>query len=370
MGILGGGQLGRMLLQKAADFNLTTAVLDPDPDAPCRHLTGRFVTGDFNDYETVLAFGRQVDVLTVEIEHVHVGALEILEQEGKPVFPQPRILKMVQDKGSQKIFYRTHAIPTAEFHLVESKEQIPAHAGGFPFMQKMRRGGYDGRGVVRLMHAHTLDQAFDVPSVLEKLVPFEKEVSVIVARNEHGEARTFPPVEMQFNPEANLVEFLFAPAALSEAVQRQAEDIALRLAEALGLVGVLAVEMFVLPGGEVLVNEIAPRPHNSGHHTIEANVTSQYEQHLRAVLGLPLGDTRATHAAVMLNLLGEKGYEGPARYSGLDAALALDGVKLHLYGKKMTRPFRKMGHVTVVGNDVDTAARTARKVQELLKIIA
>jgi 5-(carboxyamino)imidazole ribonucleotide synthase len=370
LGILGGGQLGRMLLQKAADFNVSNTVLDPDAEAPCKHLTDHFVRGDFNDFDTVMEFGRSVDLLTIEIEHVNSDALEQLEKEGIAVYPQPRIIKLVQDKGNQKIFYRSNKIPTAAFHLVENREQVRAYIGQFPFVQKLRRGGYDGRGVMMLDNDRKTADAFDAPSVLEQRVGFEKEISVIVARNIHGEAKVFPPVEMEFNPEANLVEFLFAPADLSSEVAKRATDIALQLAEALELVGVLAVEMFVLKDGEVLVNEIAPRPHNSGHHTIEANVTSQYEQHLRAILGLPLGNTDIIMPAVMVNLLGEKGHDGPARYLGLAEVMKMDGVKLHLYGKKFTRPFRKMGHVTIVDTHLEKARERARQVKDTLKVIS
>jgi len=370
LGILGGGQLGRMLLQKAADFNVPNTVLDPDPGAPCRHLTEQFVCGNFNDEQAVLAFGRSAHVLTIEIEHVHAGALEQLEKEGRSVYPQPRIIRLVQDKGLQKEFFRDHGIPTAGFVLAGGREELRRHAGPFPLVQKLRTGGYDGRGVKMIRSAESVDAAFDAPSVLEDAVPFVKELSVIVARSVHGEIRTFPPVEMEFNTEANLVEYLFSPAAIRESTTQAAEAIAHKLAETLGIVGVLAVEMFVLAGGEVLVNEIAPRPHNSGHHTIEANMTSQYEQHLRAILGLPLGNTALQKPAVMVNLLGEKGHEGPARYEGLEEVLGIDGAKVHLYGKKMTKPFRKMGHVTVVGETLADARTKARKIKDTLRIIA
>jgi len=370
LGILGGGQLGRMLLQKAADFNISNAVLDPDPDAPCKHIAETFVCGNFNDFDTVVKFGRGVDLLTIEIEHVNVEALELLESEGVLVYPQARIIRMVQDKGSQKIFYRANKIPTAGFHLVDNKAQISDYAAHFPVMQKLRKGGYDGRGVMKLSDVSRAATAFDEPSILEDLVPFEKEIAVIVSRNMHGETAVFPAVEMEFNPEANLVEFLFAPAAISDAVSHKAEEIARQVAGSLELTGVLAVEMFVLKNGEVLVNEIAPRPHNSGHHTIEANVTSQYEQHLRAILGLPLGSTDMLQPAVMVNVLGEKEFSGPARYIGLETILAMDGVKVHLYGKKNTKPFRKMGHVTVLDNSLQEAKAKAIRVKEELKVIS
>lgn len=370
LGILGGGQLGRMLLQKAADLNISNCVLDPDNDAPCKYITDEFFLGDFNEYNAVLNFGRKVDLLTIEIEHVNVDALEQLENEGITVYPQSRIIKLVQDKGNQKIFYRTHKIPTAEFHLIENKEELKKYADQFPFVQKLRKGGYDGKGVLKLDSIQEVGMAFDAPSVLEKLIDFEKEIAVIVARNASGEIKTFPVVDMDFNAEANLVEFLFSPAELAEDVERKAEQIAIQVADALQIVGVLAVEMFVLKNGEVLVNEIAPRPHNSGHHTIEGNVTSQYEQHLRAILNLPLGNTDILQPTVMVNLLGEKGFEGHARYEGLTEIMQIDGVKVHLYGKKMMKPFRKMGHVTVISESLASAKAIARRVKETLKVIA
>ena len=369
-GILGGGQLGRMLIQKATDFNVTNVVLDPDPEAPCRYLADEFVCGSFQDYDTVLAFGRTVDLLTIEIEHVNVEALEQLEKEGIVVYPQSRVIRLVQDKGLQKIFYRTHGIPTAEFHLLDSIEHIAKYSSQFPFIQKLRKGGYDGKGVVKLENSGEIMKGFDAPSILEKLIDFEKEISVLVARTAQGECKAFPVVEMEFNPEANLVEYLFSPASISPQHEQKAEAIALEVARSIQLVGLLAVEMFLTKSGEILVNEIAPRPHNSGHQTIEGNITSQYEQHLRAILGLPLGSTNITKPSVMVNLLGEKGFSGHAVYEGLKEALAIDGVHIHLYGKKITKPFRKMGHVTVTADTLEEAKSKAKKVKDLIRVIA
>ena len=368
--LLGGGQLGRMLIQDAVNFNIQIAVLDPDKDAPCKDLATTFTVGGLQDYDTVYNFGKSADMITVEIEHVNIEALQKLEDEGIPVYPQPAILKIVQDKGMQKEFYRKNNIPTADFFLVDNKEQIKDFSAHFPFMQKLRKGGYDGRGVCRLSDPEKYDNAFDAPSVLEKLIDFEKEVSVIIARNKSGETKCFPAVELTFNPEANLVEFLFAPAALLPSITEEAYKLAENIANSLDLVGILAVEMFVTKDGKVLVNEIAPRPHNSGHHTIEANYTSQYEQHLRAIFNLPLGSTKSTSAAVMVNLLGEPHFSGNAVYEGINEALSTEGVKIHLYGKKTTKPFRKMGHVTVLDNDLEIAKVKAKKIKELLKVIS
>lgn len=366
LGVLGGGQLGRMLLQAATDLDVRLHILDPAADAPCAKLAPSFTQGSFADHDTVLAFGKGKDVITVEIEHVATDALEQLEKEGVKVYPQPRALRIIQDKGIQKQFYRDNDIPTAPFRLIEDKSEISS----FPVVQKMRTGGYDGKGVQILRSEADLDKAFDGPTVLEKLVPFTKELSVIVARNAHGEIRTFPPVEMVFNPEANLVEFLFSPADISEEVAREAAKIAIKTAECLDVVGLLAIELFLLPDGHLLVNEMAPRPHNSGHQTIEGNITSQYQQHLRAVLSLPLGATDAVMPSAMINLLGAPGHTGPVKYRGLDEALTVTGVYPHLYGKTTTKPFRKMGHVTVIDPDAELCKTRALQIIELIKVEA
>jgi len=370
IGVLGGGQLGRMLQQKALDFGLDLAFIDPDSNAPCREISSRFFKGDFKDFETVYSFGKTRDILTIEIEHVNVEALKQLEEEGVKVFPQPNIIKTIQDKGLQKIFYKENNIPTSDFYLIEGKEEILAFEGEFPFMQKMRKGGYDGQGVTPIRSKNDLEKAFEVPSVLEKMVDFEKELSVIVSRNENGEVKSFPCVECEFNPEANLVEFLFSPATISNETEEKAQKIARTVIEKLEMVGILAVELFLTKDGNVLVNEIAPRPHNSGHQTIEGNYESQYGQLLRCLLNLPLGNTAIKRPSVMVNLLGEKGYTGKAIYDGIEKALAHPGVNLHLYGKSQTKPFRKMGHATIVNDSLNEAKTIAKKVQEDLKIIA
>lgn len=370
LGVLGGGQLGRMLIQEAVNYDVYVHCLDPDPQAPCVDLAHSFTVGSLTDFDTVYQFGQDKDVLTVEIEHVNIEALEKLVEEGKKVFPQPSILKMVQDKGLQKQFYQANNIPTPPFHLVENKAQIDTYLTEFPFMQKMRKGGYDGKGVTALKTASDLVNAFDVPSVLESFVDFEKELSVIVSRNENGETAVFPVVECEFNPEANLVEFLFSPAKITEEIAKNAEKLAIQLIESLGMVGILAVELFLTKSGELLVNEIAPRPHNSGHHTIECNVTSQFEQHMRSILNLPLGSTRMTQPGVMINLLGEKGFEGAAIYDGMEKAMAIPGVKVHVYGKANTKSFRKMGHVTIAAETIEEAKQTGRDIKSLIRVIA
>jgi len=370
LGILGGGQLGRMFIQEAISYNLDVHVMDPDENAPCKDISTTFKQGSIQDFDSVYEFGKDKDVITIEIEHVNADALQKLEDEGVKVFPQPSILKMIQDKGLQKQFYAEHGIPTSDFHLIDNKEDIARFRNEFPFMQKMRKGGYDGRGVTPLRNDEDLAKAFDAPSLLEKFVDFDKEISVIVARNEKGEVKSYPVVELEFNPEANLVDFLFSPANIPTESEQQAREIAEDLVSKTGIIGLLAVEMFVLKSGEVLVNEIAPRTHNSGHQSFEGNVTSQFEQHLRSVLNLPLGDTRITEPSVMVNLLGEKGFDGEAIYEGMNDVLALPGVHVHLYGKKFTRSFRKMGHVTVGAKTLDEAKEIALKVKGLLKVKA
>jgi len=368
LGILGGGQLGRMLIQEAANFNISISVLDSDKNAPCKELAAEFVIGDIRDFETVYQFGKTVDLLTIEIEHVNVDALERLENEGLLVYPQPKILRMIQDKGLQKKFYSDNNIPTAAYFLSENKTETLSHKADFPFMQKLRKGGYDGKGVMKLASETDIEKSFDAPSVLEKLI--DKEISVIVARNKSGETKCFPPVEMEFNAEANLVEFLFSPASISEKIKTEANEIAIKIADKLGIVGILAIEMFITKKDELLVNEMAPRPHNSGHQTIEGNFTSQYAQHLRAILNLPLGDTKIILPSVMVNLLGEKNYEGNAKYEGLEEVLAMENSYVHLYGKKTTKPFRKMGHVTILAENIEKAKQKAKFVKEKLKVIA
>jgi len=370
LGILGGGQLGRMLIQEAINYNLTTLVLDPDTDAPCKHIANYFECGSITDFDTVYNFGKKADIITIEIEKVNIEALEQLEKEGKQVFPQSRVIRLIQDKGVQKQFFKENNIPTAPFQLVNTKEDMRNSSFPFPYMIKQRRDGYDGKGVMKINNLAEIDQAFDAPCLIEELVDFEKEIAVIVTRNPKGDTKTFPMVEMEFNPEANLVEFLISPSTYPESIQQRAETIAVNIATSLNITGILAVEMFVTRNGDILVNELAPRPHNSGHHTIEGNYVSQFEQHLRAIFSLPLGDTRSRTNAVMINLLGEKDHNGVAKYQGLEKIMAVDGVYVHLYGKKYTKPFRKMGHITVVDQNRESAIQKANYIKETLKVIS
>ncbi len=369
IGVLGGGQLGRMLIQSAVDFNITLSVLDPDPHAPCAGISD-FHCGSITDYDTVIAFGAACDLITIEIENVNTDALKSLARSGKKVYPQPDIIALIQDKRTQKQFFRDRGIPTADFILTDDREHVMSNAEFLPAVHKLGRAGYDGRGVQVLRGRDDLHKSFDAPGVLEKLVDFTREISVIVARNPAGETVSYPPVEMAFHAEQNLVEFLFSPARLTAELQEKADTIARKVARELDIVGLLAVEMFVTREGDVLVNEIAPRPHNSGHHTIEANVTSQYEQLLRAILNLPAGDTSVISPSAMVNLLGEPGHSGPARYVGFEEVLALPGAHIHLYGKRLTKPFRKMGHVTIVDSDEARLFEKVNFVKQKLKVIA
>ena len=368
LGVLGGGQLGRMLIQSAINYNQDIHILDPDPNAPCKDLAQDFTVGSLKDFDTVYEFGSKCDVITVEIESVNTEALEKLEQEGKRVYPQPHILRLIQDKRAQKEFYKSNGIPTAEFILTADKAEVIHNVNFLPAVNKLGKEGYDGRGVQVLRSAADFDKAFDAPGLLEKLIDFDREIAVTVARNSNGDLEVYPSAECAFHPTANLVEFLFAPAEISQEIAEQASEIAKAVILKLDMVGILAVEMFVTKEGEVLVNEIAPRPHNSGHHSIEANFTSQFEQHLRAVMNWPLGNTELRCPAAMINLLGEEGFTGPVLVEGKEEALAEKGVYIHLYGKKITKPFRKMGHVTLLDDNVDNLKKRAQRIKELIKI--
>lgn len=368
VGFIKGGQLAKMMLQVAPSFDIHTLVMDDDQHCPCRYLCHEFISGDSMNFDDVLSFGRRVDVLTFEFEHVNVEALRQLKEQGVSVYPDPEILALVQDKGLQKEFYRKNNFPTADFRLVSNRHMLQTHHDFLPAVQKLCVGGYDGKGVKKLNSVDDIARAFDAPSVLEHLVDIDREIAIIVARNVSGEVAIYPAVEMVFHPTQHLVELLRCPATITPAIAQQAQELAQRLVHQLNLVGVLAVEMFLTKSGELLINEIAPRVHNSGHHTIEANFTSQFEQHLRCIMDLPLGMTDSVSAGVMVNILGDEGYEGAARYEGVESALALGGVYIHLYGKEITKSFRKMGHATIIDKDINVALTKARQVQALIKV--
>ena len=370
LGVLGGGQLGRMMIQSAIDYNIDVHIIDPDPNAPCRNIATTFEVGNLKDFDTVYEFGKTCDLITIEIENVNTEALLKLQSEGKKVFPQPEVIALIQNKVKQKKFYESNSIPTAPFIETANRDDVAKHKDFLPFVNKLATEGYDGRGVQVIRTEDDLDKAMDQEGFVEKLIDFEKEISVIVARNERGEVRTYPTVEMVFHPEKNLVEYLFSPAQIDCEVEAKAQEIATSLITKLDMIGLLAIEMFVTKEGEVLVNEVAPRTHNSGHQTIEGNVTSQFEQHLRSILNMPLGATENVIPSAMVNLLGEEGYTGLAKYEGLDEVLQVAGVHIHLYGKKITKPFRKMGHVTITDTDMEGLKEKAKFVKEHLKIIA
>ncbi len=370
LGILTGGQLGRMMLPTCMRFGLNVHIMDGDASAPAGAFCGHFVQGDPFSAEAVFQFGQNLDCVTLEIEHVSLDGLKQLEASGVDVYPKPDLLEIVQDKGLQKQFYQKHGFPTSPFKLVDGRYDITPERFRLPVVQKSRKDGYDGRGVQLIDGVDDLANAFDVPSVVEEKVDIAQEISVIVARSPSGAVRTFPTVEMVVSNVSNMLDYLLSPARLAPSIERQCIEVAESLATALDLVGLLAVELFVSQDGQVLINEIAPRPHNSGHHSIEANVTSQFEQHVRAVCDMPLGDTALKSPAVMVNLVGAEGYQGPVRYEGFNRVLAMPDVYIHLYGKAETRPFRKMGHVTIIRPNVSEAIEIAQQIKEEMQVIA
>lgn len=374
LGILGGGQLGKMLLNETRKFDIYTRVLDASPDAPCKIGSNEFVEGNLMDFDTVYAFGKEVDVLTIEIENVNVDALEQLEEEGIPVYPQSSTLKIIQNKAKQKLFYVDHDIPTADFlrfaYTSEIKDSV-AHGGlSFPFIWKSTQFGYDGRGVKVVRNINDLEDLPNVECIAEEFIDFEKELAVIVARNVKGEVMAYPVVEMEFHPEANQVEYVICPARIPDDMAQKATEVALKVSHEIGHVGLLAVELFQTWDKKILVNEMAPRPHNSGHYSIEASYTSQFEQHIRALLDLPLGKTASKVAGIMVNLVGAEGYTGPVKYENIEKIMQMEGVTPHIYGKKETRPFRKMGHVTITAKEVDRAREVAEAVKNTIKVIS
>lgn len=374
LGILGGGQLGKMLLNDTRKFDIYTCVLDASNEAPCKIACNEFHLGDLMDYDAVYNFGKKVDVLTFEIENVNVDALEALENEGVKVYPSSKTLRIIQNKATQKLFYLDNNLPTAPFsrfaYTSEIKEAINHGGLSLPFVWKSAQFGYDGNGVKIVKSVQDLDSLPNVECIAEHLIPFKNELAVIVARNASGETKTFPVVEMEFHPEANQVEYVICPARISDELANKAINIALNVSKAFNHVGLLAVEMFQTENDDILINEVAPRPHNSGHQTIEASYTSQFEQHLRAILDLPLGRTDSKVGGVMVNLVGEAGFSGNVIYENIETIMSMDGVTPHIYGKKQTRPFRKMGHVTIVNENLNEARRIAENVKKTIRVIS
>ena len=374
LGILGGGQLGKMLLYTTRKFDIHTCVLDPSPEAPSKLACNEFFEGDLMDYDTVYNFGKKVNTLTIEIENVNVNALKTLEKEGVKVFPSAKTLETIQNKAKQKLFYVDHNLPTAPFKRFSFTNEIYTaieHSSiEFPFVWKSAQFGYDGTGVKIVRTVTDLEHLPNVECITEDLVPFKNELAVIVARNEKGSVKVYPVVEMEFHPEANQVEYVLCPARISKDIAKRAELIALKTSAAFKHVGLLAVELFLIQDDEILINEVAPRPHNSGHQTIEASYTSQFEQHIRAILGLPMGSTENKLCSVMVNLVGAENNTGEVIYKNIEKLMEMEGVTPHIYGKKQTRPFRKMGHVTIVNSSIDTARTIAQKVKQTIKVIS
>lgn len=373
LGILGGGQLGKMLLSETRKFDIQTLVLEPSEEAPARLSCNKFVKGSLMDFDTVYQFGKMVDLLTIEIENVNLDALDQLEQEGLPIYPSPKTLRLIQNKGKQKDYYVANDIPTSPHQrfvdLNDLKNALAKDELEFPFVWKCAQFGYDGNGVKICRSTLDLVKLPDVECIAEEMVPFKNELAVIVARSVSGEVKTYPVVEMEFHPEANQVEYVICPARIDATLAQKATEIALKVSEAFNHVGLLAVEMFQTEDDAILVNEVAPRPHNSGHYSIEASYTSQFENHLRAILNLPLGNTDSKVAGIMVNLVGEEGYSGQVVYENIEKIMAIDGVTPHIYGKRETRPFRKMGHVTIVNEDMTEARRVAEEVKNSIRVI-
>ena len=374
LGILGGGQLGKMLLYETRKWDIQTKVMDPSPEAPCKIACNEFVLGDLLDFDKVYSFGKDVDLLTIEIENVNVEALEKLEEEGVKVYPQTKALRIIQNKATQKLFYTDHGIPTAPFvrfaYTSEIKDSIANGGLALPFVWKSAQFGYDGQGVKVVRTVEDLEDLPNVECIAEEMVAFKNELAVIVARSSSDEVVTYPVVEMEFHPEANQVEYVICPARIDDKVARKAVDVALKVAENIDHVGLLAVELFQTQDDEILVNEVAPRPHNSGHYSIEASYTNQFEQHIRAILGLPLGKTDSKVAGIMVNLVGAEGHTGDVVYENMESILGMQGVTPHIYGKKQTRPFRKMGHVTIVDEDMARAREVAQQVKETIQVVS
>ncbi len=374
LGILGGGQLGKMLLYTTRKWDITTYVLDPSKEAPSKLASNIFQEGDLMDFDTVYQFGKQVDVLTIEIENVNIEALEKLEKEGVKVYPQPHVLRTIQNKCVQKDFYQKNEIPTASYINYDSiqhlKKDIELNKRPFPFIWKAASMGYDGYGVKVIKNIEEVNQLPEGVCLVEDKIDIGLELAVIFCRNKDGMVKNYPVVEMEFHPESNQLEYLICPARIDKKVEEKAIEVAQKVSKSYGHIGLLAIELFLTKKGDILVNEVAPRPHNSGHYSIEAAYTSQFEQHIRAVLNLPLGDTASKMSGIMVNLVGEEGHKGQVHYQNIDKILNMSGVTPHIYGKKETRPFRKMGHVTIVNPDIEKAYQTAKQIKEELKVVS
>ena len=370
LGIIGGGQLGKMLCQVTSRLSINTNILDPSDDSPCKNLCSSFSVGNLMDFKSVYDFGKQCDLVTYEIEHINVDALEKLENEGIKVYPSSSTLRIIQDKNLQKEFFIKNNIPTANFSYHRSLSNLDVNDLVFPCVWKKTKFGYDGYGVKILKSEKDLEDLPECEFIIEKMIPFEKELATTIARNDRGEIEIFPIVEMMFNEISNQVEFVICPAQIDEILIEKAKQVALSVSNSFKQVGLLAVEMFLTKSGEILVNEVAPRPHNSAHYSIENCINSQFDQHINSILNLPLGCSKSNVYAIMANLVGSKGFSGDVVYEGIEKALKYDNVKIHIYGKKKTKPNRKMGHITVIDNDLKEGLSKAKKIKELIKIKA
>ncbi len=377
VGIIGGGQLGRMMIEEALRLNVNFAILENSSDCPCYHLADTFIEGSLYDENKIIELANSSDVLTFEIEHINTAALLKLEAAGKVIIPSPKVLQVIQDKGLQKQFYGNNNIPTSPYVLVNNVDEWPnaiKTLGTTKFVAKTRTDGYDGKGVAILSSEVILADLskipFNTPCVLEAFIPCQKEIAVIVAKDTHGNTVAYDAIEMEFDSIANLVTFLFSPAQISNSIADKAKQIAIETIEKFNSPGLFAVEMFLTEDNDILVNEIAPRAHNSGHHTIEACYTSQYEQLLRILIGLPVGSTNLLKPAAMINLLGDKGFSGKYKLDNLNEIHAIEGVYIHLYDKKESKPMRKMGHITLMADDVNALKEKAKKMMDLIKFSA
>jgi len=366
IGILGGGQLGRMLLQAAANYPVETFILENDPGCPAAHLCLHFTQGDIKDFDAVYNFGKGLDAITIEIENVNTEALEKLESEGVRVFPKPAVLKTIKNKILQKEYYKKHEIPTSDYKITNSLGELKQAEDFLPAVHKLGEGGYDGRGVQLIKNKADLSKGFDAPAILEKMIAIKKEIAQIVAIGEKGETALYPPVEMHFDPDLNLLDYHICPADLDERTLWKVEAVALSVARNFKSPGIFAIELFVDKNNDVFVNETAPRVHNSGHHTIEANYSSQFDMLWRIMLGYPLGNTDIILPSIMVNIIGNDGYSGEAIYQGLEEILKIDNAFVHIYGKKQTKPGRKMGHVTIISKEKQELLHQANKVKHSL----
>ena len=370
VGILGGGQLGRMLLQAAANYEVETYILEGDADCPAAHLCHHFVRGDIRDFDAVYAFGKNLDAVTIEIENVSIDALEQLETEGVKIYPKPSVLRTIKNKITQKQYYKEQNLPSADYIITNSLAELKAAQSFLPAVHKIGEGGYDGKGVQLLHKASDIEKGFDAPSVLEKMVQVKQEIAVVVAIDQTGKTAIYPPVEMMFNKDLNLLDYQLCPAPIAEKILWKVEAIAISVVRNFNSPGLFAVEFFINEQGEVLINETAPRVHNSGHHTIEGHFSSQFDMLWRIILGYPLGNTKAILSSIMVNLIGSEGHSGPVHYEGLTEVLQIDNAFVHLYGKTQTKPGRKMGHVTIISNEKQDLIHKANKVKQTLSVVS